>query len=152
MKIKRNCEGCKYIGIDRVCSKCPNNKKRFEDACAKIEIKKSKQPKYRNRVFERNGEKYRSEKEFNRHMILKSWVGIKSISNLQREVVYELIPSVILNGRKKPPIRYILDFEYYQNGKLIAEDTKSPITKKNPVYRLKAHLMKHVYNIDIREV
>lgn len=146
MKMKRNCEGCEYKGNEDVCRQCVLQSNPIEA------FKPKRQPKYRNRVFERNGEEYRSEKEYNRHMTLIHKVHFSEISNLQREVVYELIPSVILNGRKKPPIRYIADFVYFQNGREVVEDVKSPITKKNPVYRLKKHLLKWKYDIDIREV
>ncbi len=49
-------------------------------------------------------------------------------------------------------IKYRSDFCYRIDGRFTVEDVKSPITAKNPVYRLKKRLMAEVYGIEIREV
>ena len=49
-------------------------------------------------------------------------------------------------------IKYRSDACYRVDGQLVVEDTKSPITAKNPVYRLKKRLMAEVYGITIKEV
>ena len=49
-------------------------------------------------------------------------------------------------------IKYRSDACYRVDGQLVVEDTKSPITAKNPLYRLKKRLMAEVYGIEIREV
>lgn len=51
---------------------------------------------------------------------------------------------------------YIADFSYYtesdEDNLLIVEDVKSPITSRNPVFRLKKKLMKAVWNVEVIEV
>lgn len=60
------------------------------------------------------------------------------ISDLKTQVRFEIVPKK--NGNKR--VRYyVADFTYTENGKRIIEDTKSPITKKNPVYSLKKALV-----------
>jgi hypothetical protein len=49
-------------------------------------------------------------------------------------------------------IKYRCDFCYRADGIFTVEDVKSPITAKNPVYRLKRRLMQEVYGITIKEV
>ena len=64
---------------------------------------------------------------------------------------YALAPAVILNGRKKPAMRYYADAVYVEDGQEVVEDTKSPVTRRDPQYRMKIHLMKSVLGIDVRE-
>ena len=55
-------------------------------------------------------------------------------------------------ARAKPALRYVADFQYVENGKLVVEDVKSKITQENPVYRIKKHLMMSVHGIEINEI
>ena len=71
-----------------------------------------------------------------------------SIERLEREVVFVLAPAVVINGRKKPALRYVADFTYVRDGMKIVEDSKGVRTA---VFRIKAHLMKSVHGIDILE-
>lgn len=91
---------------------------------------------------------YSSRKEARRAAELKILERIGDIQNLREQVVYVLAPSVVRKGRKRPPVRYIADFVYMQAGKEIVEDVKGIST---PMYRMKAHLMKHLFDIDILE-
>jgi hypothetical protein len=70
------------------------------------------------------------------------------ITNLRRQVAYELAPAVLLAGakRKKPAIRFIADFVYQSGAATIVEDVKGVVL---PVFRMKLHLMKTVHNIDV---
>ena len=76
------------------------------------------------------------------------------ISQLERQVVYVLAPSVKLHGeaRFKPALRYVADFRYYvpETGETIVEDVKSPATAKESAFRIKLHLMKSVHSINVR--
>ncbi len=95
---------------------------------------------------------YASAKEAKRAAELNQLEHLGLISGLLEQVVYTLAPSVVIQGRKRPPLRYIADFTYY-DGKLmqsplIVEDVKGRITDG---YRIKRHLMKSVHNIDILE-
>lgn len=72
------------------------------------------------------------------------------ISELQRQVVYELAPAVVIQGRKRPALRYVADFVYRDaEGRQITEDVKGVVTD---VYRVKRHLMKSIHGVDIKEV
>lgn len=104
--------------------------------------------KYRNKPQERDGEKYRSIKEMNRHAELLLLERAGKITNLYREVVFVLAPEVVIGGRKRPPLRYLADFTYVQDGRPIVEDCKGVRTEG---YRIKRHLMKSVRGLDILE-
>lgn len=116
-----------------------------------------KQPakqKYGSKSVEQDGEKFDSRKEARRWLELQRLEAAGKISQLQRQVVFELAPAVRLEGeaRMKPALRYIADATYMQDGQLVVEDTKSPATRKAAVYRVKKHLMKSVHGLDITEV
>jgi hypothetical protein len=70
------------------------------------------------------------------------------ISGLTLQPTFDLAPSVVINGRKRPRLRYIADFAYTENGQRIIEDFKGFITD---VYRIKRHLMMSIHGIEIRE-
>jgi hypothetical protein len=70
------------------------------------------------------------------------------IQGLNYQVVFELADSVVINGRKRPPLKYVADFVYVRAGESIVEDCKGMLT---PVYKIKRHLMKAVFGIDILE-
>ena len=88
-----------------------------------------------------------SRKEYNRSIELEALEKMGAISNLQRQVWYELIPK---QGKLRAAY-YVSDFTFVCDGKEVVEDVKSPITRKLPVYALKKKLMKWVHNIDIKE-
>lgn len=113
----------------------------------------SKKPKYRNQKVTIDGVTFDSKKEAARFHQLKLLETAGKLSNLERQKVFELAPSVTLAGRKKPALRYYADFVYNdETGTLVVEDVKSEITRKDKAYRIKVHLMKHVHNIEIREI
>lgn len=91
---------------------------------------------------------YDSKKEHSRAMALKQLQNAGVISELREQVVFELAPSVVIQGRKRPPLRYISDFVYVEDGNQIVEDAKGKITEG---YRIKRHLMRSVHGIDILE-
>ena len=82
----------------------------------------------------------------NRYVELTLLEKAKAIQDLKTQVSFPLIPKSKY-GRE---IKYIADFVYYEDGKLVVEDTKSPATK-TPVYRLKKRLMAEIYDIEIKE-
>lgn len=75
------------------------------------------------------------------------------IRDLQRQVRFELAPSVQLapGRRKTRPMVYVADFVYVDagSGQRVVEDVKGAKTRP---YLMKRHLMKTVLNIDIVEV
>lgn len=76
------------------------------------------------------------------------------ISDLKRQWPFVLAPSVKISGEKRarPPLRYIADFVYIEDGRLVVEDVKSPATAKLAAFRMKTHLMKTVHAIDVRVI
>lgn len=86
---------------------------------------------------------YDSKKEAKRASVLEQQAKYGLISNLQRQVVFELQPGYVNNqGKKIRPITYIADFTYKQEGKQIVEDVKGYRTKE---YTLKKKLFEYKY-------
>ena len=93
--------------------------------------------------------KFDSKDEFARFKMLLLLERVGEVTNLRRQVVYQLAPAVVIKGRKRPPLRYIADFVYAEVDKEVVEDVKGgPITEG---FRIKRHLMKSVHGIEIRE-
>jgi hypothetical protein len=107
--------------------------------------------KYRNQKVTVDGFTFDSQKEARRYADLLALQRAGKISNLELQVPFVLAPSVVLDGRKKPALRYVADFAYDEEGKRVVEDVKSAATRKLPVYRIKAHLMLSVHGIAIKE-
>jgi hypothetical protein len=96
-----------------------------------------------------------SKREAKRAGVLKLLERAGQIKDLKEQVEFVLAPSVVINGRKRPAIKYFADFVYEDLGlpeffesRLVVEDCKG---FRTPVYKLKRHLMKSVLNIDITE-
>lgn len=107
--------------------------------------------KYHAKPCQVGEEKYRSQRERDRHQKLLLMERAGLISDLRREVRYLLANGVKIEGesRRRPPLRYMADFVYLdQSGARVVEDAKGMQT---PVYRLKKHLMATVYGIHVRE-
>ena len=96
-----------------------------------------------------DGVTFDSKAEARRYGQLIALERVGHISHLERQVVYVLAPAVILGGRKKPALRYVADFRYFDTNtqKTITEDVKGVIT---PLFRVKQHLMKHIHEIEVR--
>lgn len=108
----------------------------------------SKTGKYGNKKATRGDIKFDSKKEARRYDELKALESDGKISELRRQVKFELIPKQV--GER--PTCYYADFTYIQNGELVVEDVKSPVTRENGTYIIKRKLMLYVHNIRIREV
>ena len=102
--------------------------------------------KYHAKKTAFNGIKFDSKHERDRYVELTLMEKAKAIQDLKCQVSFPLIKKSS-HGRE---IKYIADFVYYENGKMVVEDTKSPATK-TPVYRLKKRLMAEIYDIEIKE-
>lgn len=91
-----------------------------------------------------------SKREAQRYSQLKMLEDAGEIENLQTQVKFELIPSQRI-GRKvvERACHYIADFAYYEDGKMVVEDTKGFRTKD---YVIKRKLMLYRYGIQIREI
>lgn len=118
-------------------------------------IKKAKSSKYKNIKVTRNlpnGEivAFDSKREARRYdsLILMAKQGL--IKNLTLQPEYEIIPTYKHNGQTLRKIKYIADFRYEQNEKIIVEDVKGFHTD---VYQLKKRLfLIQNPHLDFREV
>lgn len=72
------------------------------------------------------------------------------ISDLQRQVVFELIPAATLDTRKLPAVRYVADFVYTRDGQQVVEDAKGMVSL--PDYKIKRRLMWWIHKIRVAEV
>lgn len=106
--------------------------------------------KYRNQRVMWNGMAFDSQAEYERYQQLLLLLQAKHISNLMRQVSFELAPSVVIDGKPKRALRYVADFQYIEvaSGKTIVEDVKGMLTQ---AYIIKRHLMMSVHGITILE-
>lgn len=124
--------------------------------------------KYGNKkVVTDDGEIFDSKREAARYMTLTFLERVGAISDLKRQVPFELIPAQREKSRevyKKGPrkgqpkegkviekaVTYIADFVYIDNktGKKVVEDAKGVRTD---VYIIKRKLMLYIHGIKIRE-
>jgi len=113
-----------------------------------------KRQKYNNTKIEIDGEKFDSKKEAARYLELKKSEDWGDIKDLVLQPRYLIAGGFTYKGKKERARYYVADFQYEENGSIIVEDVKSPITRANPVYRLKRHLflLENGDMIDFREV
>jgi len=92
-----------------------------------------------------------SKREAKRYSALLLLECAGRISDLERQVRYELAPSVKIEGeaRRRPALRFTADFRYWcrLTGKTIVEDSKGV---PDTAFRIRQHLMKSVHGIDVR--
>lgn len=104
--------------------------------------------KFRN--VRRNG--FDSKKEEGRWQQLLFLQKAGKIHNLRRQVKFELIPAQYQDGRcVERAVTYYADFTYMEGNRLVVEDVKSKITRKQPEYIIKRKLLLWVHHIRIRE-
>lgn len=99
-----------------------------------------------------DGTSFDSKKEAEHYENLRLLEKVGEISNLQRQVRFELIPSQKdANGRVlERPCTYVADFTYTDSqGNNVVEDTKGIRTKE---YVIKRKLMLKIHGIRIHEV
>lgn len=107
-------------------------------------------PKYGNKKVIVDGIAFDSKKEANRWCELRVYEKAGIISDLERQVEYELIPSQRIDGKVvERACNYVADFRYKQNGEVVVEDTKGFRTKD---YIIKRKILLWRYGIRIREV
>ena len=71
------------------------------------------------------------------------------ISELRRQVKYELIPNQYKDGKcLYRKVTYVADFTYIEDGALVVEDSKG---FKTPEYIIKKKLMYMIHGIIIKE-
>lgn len=105
--------------------------------------------KYHNRKVTRDGETFDSVKEYRRFCELRLLERAGAVTDLQRQVKFELIPAQRIDGKVvERACSYVADFVYMENGQQVVEDAKGMRTQE---YRLKRKLMLWVHGIRIRE-
>lgn len=101
--------------------------------------------KYRAKKTTVDGITFDSKREAERWTELKILQRAGVISQLKRQVKFDLVPPQA--GERG--VDYYADFTYLQNGHLVVEDAKG---MKTPVYIIKRKLMLWIHHIKIREV
>lgn len=96
------------------------------------------------KVVSPDGYVFDSRKEYNRWCNLKLLERAGKISDLKRQVKYELIPKQ--EGERA--CNYIADFVYCQDGETVVEDCKGFRTEG---YKIKRKLLLHKFGIRIKE-
>ena len=97
-----------------------------------------------------DGITFDSKHEANRWCELKYMERAGLITDLRRQVKFELIPSLCMNGKVvQRSVSYIADFVYWENGKRIVEDAKGCRTD---VYKLKKKILRWQFGVEIKEV
>lgn len=105
--------------------------------------------KYRSKKTTYYGIEFDSKKEANRYAELLMLERAGVISDLKRQVRYELIPTQYDGAQcVERACNYVADFVYTQEGKTIVEDCKGVRTD---VYIIKRKLMYEKYGIRIKE-
>ena len=100
--------------------------------------------KYHNRKTSVDGIRFDSKREANRYIELKLLERSGVIKGLKRQVPYVLINKSSYGRATK----YVADFVYYEDDKLVVEDVKGVRT---PVYKLKKRLMAERFGIEVKE-
>lgn len=130
-------------------------------------FKREKGKKYNNKKTVVDNIEFDSKKEAQRWIVLKEAEAQGVITDLQRQVKFELIPAVreeyVVHLKTKDKIKtrtlqlaicYTCDFTYCKDGEYIVSDVKaSPkmlpkeyVLKKKILFALKGILIKEVYN------
>ena len=134
------------------CSAHGNCDLTFDCPLFKPTSKKPKANKYKAQKCEFKGEKFDSRKELQRWLELRLLERSGEITELKRQVKFELVPAQKDEKGKclERAVTYIADFVYKdQQGKMVVEDTKGMRTKE---YIIKRKLMLYLHRIRIKEI
>lgn len=118
-------------------------------------LKTPKKPrKYRNTKTVLDGITFDSKREAARYQELKVLAARGVIEDFRHQAPFVLAPGVRFSDEKraKPALRYVADFAYKLDGRLVVEDVKSAVTAGAAAYRIKRHLMLSVHGIEVKEV
>ena len=100
--------------------------------------------KYNNRRILTEDGWFDSKRELARWQELKLLERAGKISDLKRQVKYELVPKI---GRERATY-FVADFEYLENGRKVVEDSKG---YRNRLYMLKRKLMRWRHEVEVYE-
>jgi hypothetical protein len=103
--------------------------------------------KYGNIPTVVDGQTFASKKEARRYGDLKLLEKAGEIRKL------EVQPRFPLKVNGKLVCTYVGDFSYVTDAdQYVVEDVKGPVTRTNPVYRIKVKLLEACLNVQVREV
>lgn len=123
--------------------------------------------KYNNTKVEVDGIKYDSKKESQRNAYLELMQKQGLISDLKRQVVFELIPTIyedkvvhlktkdkIVQRVAQKAVTYKADFTYIKDGQLVVEDVKASASYAalDKTFILKEKMMRYFHGIVIKRV
>lgn len=123
--------------------------------------------KYNNTKVEIDGIKYDSKKESQRNAYLELMQKQGLISDLKRQVVFELIPTIyedkvvhlktkdkIVQRVAQKAVTYKADFTYIKDGQLVVEDVKASASYAalDKTFILKEKMMRYFHGIVIKRV
>jgi len=113
--------------------------------------KRSKSKYGNQKVDTPEGLTFDSKAEYRRWCELNILVRAKEITDLQRQVPFDLVPAQVSpDGTKLRPVAYVADFTYRDKaGNFVVEDPKGASTAE---WIIKKKLMLHVHNIWVREI
>lgn len=115
-----------------------------------MRIRATSNSKYCNKKIVIDGIRFDSKKEAKRYQDLKLLEKAGVIFGLQLQVPFELVPKQMEDGKViERAVTYKADFVYWQDGKVVVEDTKG---FRTPDYIIKRKLMLERHGIRIREV
>lgn len=101
----------------------------------------AKESKYHAKRVEIEGVLFDSKKEAQLWVRLQNLQRMGVISELQRQVRFELVPK----QKDERAVYYVADYVFKEGDKLVVADCKSSMTKKLPSYIIKRKLFKFRY-------
>lgn len=104
--------------------------------------------KYHARKTVVDGIEFDSAREAKRFTELRALEDAGKIQGLRLQVPFELLPSFECDGVRYRGMRYVADFVYRRDGKVVVEDCKG---FKTAEYRMKKKLMAYVNHMNIEE-
>lgn len=108
-----------------------------------------RQNKYHNKKVVTAQGTFDSAKEYTRYLELTWMLKAGTITDLQRQVKFEILPKHYVNGKTIRAVFYIADFVYTKDGKQVVEDVKG---FKTDVYLLKKKMMSYFNGIEVIEI
>lgn len=143
----------------QICEHCRHVNHASALECVKCTHALRKPSKYGNKKTTVDGIEFDSKKEAKRWGELQVLLRAGRITEIERQVMFELAPSVKFSTspRATPALRYVADFVYFEHycntgetklWRSVVEDAKGFRTAD---YKIKRHLMLAVHKIEVRE-
>ena len=96
--------------------------------------------KYHAKKTAVGGRTFDSKKESKRYLQLKDLQEQGAISGLECQKRFVLVDGFEYRGEKIRGVTWVADFFYYNGREWVAEDVKSPVTRKKAEYTIKKKL------------